>query len=249
MKVSDYKKAAFALSSGYVKSLYIMSAILMVLCTILPAILIIEKDSNIELPLLAVMGYTLGQMCASAMCPIFEGTKKRKNMLSLNELRNATVFYQLPADRKTMVRAYISFERFFSTMFFMGYILQGTALIFSPIKLSDMILTFAAQFIIFAAVIMISIFLGTGRQKKAELVRTAIYMAVIITQFFIKILMKETDTAEISAVSTALGASVIILGILGIIFMNLIYKGMAAACTNYSVSGEPITDERNDADV
>lgn len=55
MKVSDYKKAAFALSSGYVKSLYIMSAILMVLCTILPAIQIMAKESYIQLSVLALM--------------------------------------------------------------------------------------------------------------------------------------------------------------------------------------------------
>lgn len=247
MKVSVYKKTAFVLSSGHIKLLYIISAILMVFFTILPAILIIEKNSDIELPVLGVMGYILGQICASAMCPVFEGTKRIG--LSLNDPRTATVFYQLPADRETMVRAYISFDRFFSTMFFLGYIFQGTALMISPIKLSDAILTFAAQFILFAAVIMMSVFLGTGRPKKADFVRTAIYMSVIITQFFIKILMKGTETAEISAVSAAFGAEVIILGILGIVFMNLIYKGMAAACTKCSVSGEPITDERNDADA
>ena len=74
-------------------------------------------------------------------------------------------------------------------------------------------------------------------------------MSVSVTMVISPSFINEIDTAEVSAVSTALGAAVIILGILGIIFMNLIYNGMAAACTNYSVSGEPITDERNDADV
>ena len=249
MKVSDYKKTAFALSSGYVKSLYIMSAILMVICTILPAILIIEKESYIQLSVLAVMVYFFGQMCVCTMCPVFDGTEKRKNMLSLNELRNATAFYQIPAGRETMVRAYISFERFFSTMLFLGFILQGAALIFSPAKLYDVILSFAAQLIIFTTVIMLSKYLETGRIKKAVLISKIIYMSVLVTMVISPSFINEIDTAEVSAVSTALGAAVIILGILGIIFMNLIYNGMAAACTNYSVSGEPITNERNDADV
>ena len=249
MKVSDYKKTAFALSSGYVKSLYIMSAILMVICTILPAILIIEKESYIQLSVLAVMVFFFGQMCVCTMCPVFDGTEKRKNMLSLNELRNATAFYQIPAGRETMVRAYISFDRFFSTMLFLIFILQGAAFIFSPAGIFYQIFILAVQLIVSSAVIMMSIFWENGRPKKADSVRTAIYMAIIITQLFIKLFAEEAETAEISALSAVLGAAAVIFGILGIVIMNCVYKGMAAACTNYSVSGEPITDERNDADV
>lgn len=252
MKVSDYKKAAFALSNSYTKVLYIISAIFMVICTILPAILIIEKESHSQvsqLSVLAVMGYILGQMCAGTMCPVFDGTEKRKNMLSLNELRNATAFYQFPAGRETMVRAYISFDRFFSTMLFLGFILQGAALIFSPAKLYDVILSFAAQLIIFTTVIMLSKYLETGKLKKAVFISRIIYVSVSVTMVISPSFINEVESAEISAVSAALGAAVIILGILGLIFMSLIYKGMTAACRKYSVSGEPITDERNDADV
>lgn len=248
MKVSDYKKTAFALSSGYVKSLYIISAILMVLCTILPAIQIIAKESYIQLSVLAIMTYILGELSISAMCPVFEGTEKRRS-LSLNDLRTVSVLYQLPAGRETMVRAYISFDRFFSTMLFLSFILQGAAFIFSPDGIFYQIFILAIQLIVFSAVIMMSIFWKNGRPKKADSVRTVIYMAIIITQLFIKLFAEEDETAEISALSAVLGAAAVIFGILGIVIMNCVYKGMAAACTNYSVSGEPITNERNDADV
>lgn len=248
MKVSDYKKTAFALSSGYVKSLCIMSSILMVLCTILPAIQIIVKESYIQLSVLALMTYILGELSISAMCPVFEGTEKRRS-LSLNDLRTVSVLYQLPAGRETMVRAYISFDRFFSTMLFLSFILQGAAFIFSHTGIFYQIFILAVQLIVSSAVIMMSILWGTGRPKKADYVRTVMYMAIIITQLFIKLFAEEAETAEISALSVSLGAAAVIFGILAIVIMNIIYKRMISACPKYSVSGEPITNERNDADV
>lgn len=251
MKVSDYKKTAFALSSGYVKSLYIMSAILMVLCTILPAIQIIVKESYIQLSVLALMTYILGELSISAMCPVFEGTEKRRS-LSLNDLRTVSVLYQLPAGRETMVRAYISFDRFFSTMLFLSFILQGICLISVPVSMFYNVLLLIIQMLISFAVIKISKLLESGRGSEAGFVRGIIYFVMSILTLICQIVptdVQSVQRAEASVLSVIFGAASAVLGIIGIIVMNKIYKRMISACPNYSVSGEPITDERNDADV
>lgn len=248
MKVSDYKKTAFALSSGYVKSLCIMSSILMVLCTILPAIQIIVKESYIQLSVFAVMMYILGELSISAMYPVFEGTEKRRS-LSLNDLRTVSALYQLPADRETMVRAYISFDRYFSTMFFLAFVLKGICLISVPVSMFYNVLLLIIQMLISFAVIKISKLLESGRGSEAGFVRGIIYFVMNILILICQIVPTDVQRAEASVLSVIFGAASAVLGIIGIIVMNKIYKRMISACPNYSVSGEPITNERNDADV
>ncbi|MGN0637943.1 MAG: hypothetical protein ACI4J0_06195 [Huintestinicola sp.] len=253
MTVSQYRKAARAFTNSSVNVLYVMSIAMIVLFSFFPPVAVFFDGASFSYVFMCEMQflmYTLAHMALSESHPVFEGTEKPKNGLTLSDMRGRTALYQLPAGRETVVRSYIGIDGALSGMIFFSAVLFGAVLIIKPAAAVFSASAFLLYLIPSVLVLIMENSLRSGDVDKIAGERGKIYFSATFI-FCLEIFFDDklnaliADLGELNPVPSMIcGILCIILGIVSMIILNGIHKGMLSDCPSRSISGEFI--ERND---
>ncbi len=253
MTVSQYRKAAKALTNSSVNLLYVMSIVMVVLFSFFPSVAVFFDGASFSYAYFItflLMMYTMAQMALSESHPVFEGTQKPKKGLTLSDMRGRTALYQLPAGRETVVRSYIGIDRALSGMIFLSSALFGAVLIIKPAAFIFSASVFMTYLALSYFVLKLADLLRSGAPEKTLRLRQIIYTfsCILVWVFFLfddKLDGLITASAASDPVPSVIcGILCIILGIVSMIIMSRLHKKLLENCQNRSISGEFI--ERND---
>ena len=256
MTVSQYRKAARAFTNSSVNVLYVMSIVMIVVFSFFSPVAVFFDRASFSYAYFIsfmLMMYTMAQMTLSESHPVFEGTQKPKKGLTLSDMRGRTALYQLPAGRETVVRSYIGIDRVLSGMIFLSAALFGMVLIIKPAAFIFSASVFMTYLALSYFVLKMADLLRSGAPEKTLRLRQIIYTFSCILVWVFLLFDDKLDelmtasAASDPAPSVICGILCIILGIVSMIIMSRLHKGLLENCKNRSISGELI--ERNDVNA
>lgn len=253
MTVSQYRKAAKALTNSSVNVIYVMSIAMIVLFSFFSPVVVFFEGASFSYAYFItflLMMYTMAQLALSESHPVFEGTQKPKKGMTLSDMRGRTALYQFPAGRETVVRSYIGIDRALSGMIFLSAALFGMVLIIKPAAFIFSASVFMTYLVLSYFVLKMADLLRSGAPEKTLRLRQIIYTfsCILVWVFFLfddvfdKLLIASAASDPVPSVIC--GILCIILGIVSMIIMSRLHKKLLENCQNRSISGEFI--ERND---
>ncbi|MBQ5332290.1 MAG: hypothetical protein J6K92_03390 [Oscillospiraceae bacterium] len=255
MTVSAYRKAAKKLTDRSFVLLNAVSFFTLILFSFFPPVAVFFEGALFPFEFMisfVLMMYVFSHLVLTESHPVFFGTKKPEKGISFCSMQSRNAIYQLPAGRETIVRSYIGIERITSGCIFLSAILFGAVLIIKP---AGVIFSAAALIIYLIASIIVLGLTNTLKscdsQKSSKFVNVSYFIALAFIWLYLLFSEKLDSTIEAEMItnpvlSVIFGCLCIILGISDFIMLNGIHKKLLQECPNRSISGEPVSDERND---